>query len=66
MRLRVTLVGQVARPTLKSDAEKTVKQIEGVERVDNQIQVLPFSPMDPDLAAHVQKLAPLPVRRDER
>jgi hyperosmotically inducible protein len=42
----VTLLGQVARPTLKSDAERTVKGIEGVERVDNQIEVLPTSPMD--------------------
>src|ERR1700758_738916 len=42
----VTLLGQVARPTLKSDAENAVKHIEGVERVDNQIQVLPTSPMD--------------------
>ena len=42
----VTLVGQVARPTLKSDAENAVKRIEGVERVDNQIQVLPTSSMD--------------------
>ena len=40
------LMGQVARPTLKSDAENAVKHIEGVERVDNQIQVLPTSPMD--------------------
>jgi hyperosmotically inducible protein len=42
----VTLLGQVVRPTLKSDAENVVKKIEGVERVDNQIQVLPPSPMD--------------------
>lgn len=35
----VSLLGQVARPTLKSDAENAVKHIEGVERVDNQIQV---------------------------
>lgn len=42
----VTLVGEVTRPTLKSDAENVVKHIEGVERVDNQIQVLPTSPMD--------------------
>jgi osmotically-inducible protein OsmY len=42
----VTLLGQVVRPTLKSDAEKTVKQIEGVERVDSQIQVLPPSSAD--------------------
>ena len=42
----VTLFGQVTRPTLKSDAENVVKRIEGVERVVNQIQVLPLSPMD--------------------
>jgi hyperosmotically inducible periplasmic protein len=42
----VTLLGQVTRPTLKSDAENVVKRIEGVEHVDNQIEVLPLSPMD--------------------
>lgn len=42
----VTLLGQVVRPTLKSDAENAVKRIEGVEKVDNQIEVLPPSPMD--------------------
>src|SRR5512142_1662447 len=42
----VTLLGQVTRPTLKSDAEHAVKDIEGVERVNNEIQVLPLSPMD--------------------
>jgi hyperosmotically inducible protein len=42
----VTLLGQVTNPTLKSDAERAVKQIEGVEKVDNQIEVLPVSPMD--------------------
>ncbi len=42
----VTLMGQVSRPTLKSDAENVVKRIEGVEHVDNQIEVLPTSPMD--------------------
>jgi hyperosmotically inducible periplasmic protein len=42
----VTLMGQVVRPTLKSDAENVVKRIEGVEKVDNQIEVLPLSPMD--------------------
>jgi hyperosmotically inducible protein len=39
----VTLSGQVTRPTLRSDAENAVKRIEGVERVDNQIEVLPGS-----------------------
>ena len=42
----VTLLGQVTRPSLKSDAERAVKGIEGVEKVDNQIEVLPPSPMD--------------------
>jgi hyperosmotically inducible protein len=42
----VTLLGQVVRPTLKSDAENVVKHIEGVEKVDNQIEVLPPAPMD--------------------
>ena len=42
----VTLLGQVTRPTLKSDAENVVKRIEGVEKVDTQIEVLPPSPMD--------------------
>jgi len=42
----VTLMGQVTRPTLKSDAEHVVKDIEGVEKVNNQIEVLPLSTMD--------------------
>jgi hyperosmotically inducible protein len=42
----VTLLGQVTRPTLKSDAENVVKDLEGVEKVVNQIEVLPLSPMD--------------------
>jgi hyperosmotically inducible protein len=42
----VTLLGQVTRPSLKSDAENVVKRIEGVEHVDNQIEVLPASPGD--------------------
>jgi hyperosmotically inducible periplasmic protein len=42
----VTLLGQVTRPVTKSDAENAVKRIEGVDHVDNQIEVLPPSPMD--------------------
>ena len=42
----VTLLGQVVRPTLKSDAERVVKGIEGIEKVDNQIEMLPVSPND--------------------
>lgn len=39
----VTLVGEVSRPTLKSDAENVVKKIEGVPRVVNNLEVLPTS-----------------------
>jgi hyperosmotically inducible periplasmic protein len=42
----VTLMGQVTRPTLKSEAENRVKRIEGVEKVANNIEVLPLSPND--------------------
>jgi len=42
----VVLMGEVTRPVLKDDAERTVKRIEGVERVENQIHVLPLSPFD--------------------
>ncbi len=46
---KVTLSGQVTRPTLKSDAEAAVKSIEGVASVVNNIEVLPLSPMDDQL-----------------
>ena len=42
----VTLIGQVTRPTLKNDAENVVKGVEGVEKVNNQIEVLPLSSAD--------------------
>lgn len=42
----VTLEGTVTNPTLKSDAGNVVKRIEGVEKVVNDIQALPPSPMD--------------------
>jgi len=51
----VTLLGQVVRPTLKSDAENVVKHIEGVEKVDNQIEVLPPSPMDDRLRVRLYR-----------
>jgi hyperosmotically inducible protein len=42
----VTLMGKVSRPTLKSDAERVVKNIERVAAVNNAIEVLPVSPND--------------------
>ncbi len=42
----VTLLGYVTRPNLKSEAENAVRAIEGVEKVINQIEVLPLSPND--------------------
>lgn len=52
---KVTLMGQVVRPTLKSDAEAAVKNIEGVSSIDNQIEVLPVSPMDDQLRRAVYR-----------
>lgn len=43
---KVTLMGKVTRPTLKTGAEKAIKDIEGVSQIDNQIEVLPVSPND--------------------
>ena len=43
---KVTLFGQVTNPVLKDDAGRVVKKIEGVELVQNEIEVLPLSPND--------------------
>lgn len=43
---KVVLMGQVVQPVVKDDAAGAVKHIEGVTQVDNQIKVLPLSPMD--------------------
>jgi hyperosmotically inducible protein len=42
----VTLQGQVTQPVLKDDAGSTVKRVEGVTNVVNNIEVLPLSPND--------------------
>ncbi|MCB1019853.1 MAG: BON domain-containing protein [Acidobacteria bacterium] len=41
-----TLMGEASRPQLKKQAEKTVSRIEGVQKVDNEIEVLPNSNVD--------------------
>ena len=42
----VVLAGQVIRPTLKKDAEAVVRDVPGVKKVVNNIEVLPQSPYD--------------------
>ena len=42
----VTLYGQVVRPSTRKDAERRVSKIEGIERVINNIEVLPLSSFD--------------------
>jgi osmotically-inducible protein OsmY len=49
----VVLKGYASRPTLKSSAANVLKGIEGVESVDNQIEVLPTSPNDDRIRAAV-------------
>jgi hyperosmotically inducible protein len=49
----VVLKGYASRPTLKSSAAAALKGIEGVESVDNQIEVLPNSPNDDRIRAAV-------------
>jgi len=59
----VVLFGQVIEPSLKDDAEKVVKKIEGVERVENRIEVLPTSGNDDrirrDVFNAIYRYAPL-------
>ena len=68
---KVTLLGQVNTPTLKSDAEYAVKHIEGVETVDNQLEVLPTSPFDDrirsaDVSVHLLVREPADVCSAQR
>jgi hyperosmotically inducible periplasmic protein len=51
----VTLMGQVANPVLKSDAENVVKRIEGVQKVVNNIEILPTSMMDDQIRRAVYR-----------
>ena len=51
----VTLSGQVVNATLKSDSEARVKKIEGVDRVINNIEILPPSPMDDRIRREVYR-----------
>lgn len=51
----VTLLGSVTRPTLKTDAENAAKHVEGVNKVNNQIKVLPPSPDDDRIRLEVAR-----------
>jgi len=51
----IVLRGQVVRPSTKSDAEARVKDLDGVSRVINEIQVLPLSPNDDRLRRAVYR-----------
>src|SRR6202140_288163 len=51
----VTLLGQVTRPTLKSDAEKAVKGVEGGERVVNELEGLPLCGADDQIRLGVYR-----------
>ncbi|MEO8737295.1 MAG: BON domain-containing protein [Edaphobacter sp.] len=49
----LVLKGYASRPTLKDQAGRVVKDIPGVSSVDNQIEVLPYSPNDDRIRAAV-------------
>jgi osmotically-inducible protein OsmY len=59
----VILYGQVVEPSLKDSAEKVIRKIEGVERVENHIEVLPTSGNDDrlrrDLFIAIYRYGPL-------
>ena len=51
----VILRGEASRPALKSAAENVVKKVEGVQTVENEIEVLPLSPNDDRIRAAVYR-----------
>ena len=51
----VILSGQVVRPTTRDDAERRVARIRGVERVVNNIEVLPLSGFDDSIRARTAR-----------
>jgi hyperosmotically inducible protein len=46
---KVTLTGQVVDPKLRSNAEAVIKRVEGVTRVQNDVELLPSSSSDEEL-----------------
>jgi hyperosmotically inducible protein len=51
----VTLSGQVVRPSTRRDAESRVRRLKGVERVVNNIEVLPLSGFDDSIRANTYR-----------
>lgn len=51
----VTLSGQVLKPITRQDAERQVSKIEGVDRVVNNIEVLPLSGFDDSIRARAYR-----------
>jgi len=49
----LVLKGYASRPTLKDDAARAVKDIPGIAKVENEIQVLPLSNFDDRIRAQV-------------
>jgi hyperosmotically inducible periplasmic protein len=58
----VTLLGQVRNAVLKEDAQKAIKGIEGVEHIDNRIEILPPSFNDDRIRREVARA----IFRDSR
>lgn len=51
----VTLSGQVVKPITRHDAERRIARIEGVDRVVNNIEVLPVSGFDDSIRARAYR-----------
>ena len=51
----VTLSGQVVRPSTREDAERRVRRLKGVERVVNNIEVLPLSGFDDSIRVNTYR-----------
>lgn len=51
----VTLYGQVLKPITRQDAERRVAKIEGIDRVVNNIEVLPVSGFDDSIRARAYR-----------
>ncbi len=52
---RVTLTGAVTMPYKKDDIERRVRSVEGVELLDNRIEVLPVSSFDDELRFRIAR-----------